>query len=154
MKSSHKGLLSKFKRHYEKEYKRIKGNPLEKTLLKMVDLCEEKGPVYGYKNTVIEKSATHEEIAMWEEEHGIVLSDSYKHFLRFANGVRFFGRSEFISGLQGLNPSDEYLEADYIQMGEMIGDGTMICMSKTNRRVYIADHGEYEDKGDFAEFLE
>lgn len=154
MKSSHKGLLSKFKRHYEKEFKRVKGNPLEKTLLKMVDLCEEKGPVYGYKNTVIGKPATDEEIAMWEEEHGIALSDNYKHFLKFANGVQFFGSSEFISGLQGLKPSDEYLEADYIQMGEMIGDGTMICMSKSNGRVYIEDHGEYEDKGDFADFLE
>ena len=153
VKSSHKGLLSKFKRHYETEYKRIKGNPLEKTLLKLVDLCEEKGPVYGYKNTKIGKPATEEEIAIWEKEQGISLSDSYKHFLKFSNGARFLGSSEMISGLQGLNPSDEYLGADYIYLGEMIGDGTMICMSKSNGRVYIEDHGEYEDKGDFAEFL-
>ena len=154
MKNSHKGLLSKFKRHYEKEYKRIKGNPLEKILLKMVDLCEEKGPVYGYKNTVIAKPATEEEITAWEQEQGLPLPDSYKDFLRFANGVQFFGSSEYIAGLQDLNPSDEYLGADYIQMGEMIGDGTMICISKSDGHVYIADHGEYEDKGDFAEFLE
>ena len=154
VKSSHKGLLSKFKRHYEQEYKRIKGNPLEKILLKMVDLCEEKGPVYGYKNTVIAKPATEEEITTWEKEQGILLSDSYKDFLKFANGIQFFGRSEYILGLQGLKPSDEYLESDYIQMGEMIGDGTVICMSKADGHVYIADHGEYEDKGDFAEFLE
>lgn len=154
MKTSHKGLLSKFKRHYEREYKRINDNPLKKTLLKIVNLCEEKGPVYGYKNTVIGKPATEDDIAAWEMEHGISLSDNYKHFLKFANGIQFFGSSEYISGLKGLNPSDEYLGADYIHMGEMIGDGTMICMSKTNGRVYVADHGEYEDKGDFAEFLE
>ena len=154
IKISHKGLLSKFKRHYEKEYKLIKGNPLEMTLLKMMDLCEEKGPAYGYKNTIIKKPATDEEIATWEKEHGMILPNSYKHFLSFANGAQFFGSSEFISGLQGLNPSDKYLEADYMQMGGMIGDGTMICMSKSNGRVFIADHGEYEDKGDFAEFLE
>ena len=122
--------------------------------MKMVDLCEEKGPVYGYKNTVIAKPATEEEITVWEQEQGILLSDSYKHFLRFANGVRLFGRSEYIAGLQGLNPSDEYLEADYILLGGMIGDGTTICISKTDGHVYIEDHGEYEDKGDFAEFLE
>lgn len=154
MKSAHKGLLSRFKRHYEKEYKRINENPLKKTLLKIVNLCEEKGPVYGYKNTIIAKPATEDDITAWEMEHGISLSDNYKHFLRFANGIQFFGSSEYISGLKGLNPTDEYLEADYIHMGEMIGDGTMICMSKTNGRVYVVDHGEYEDKGDFAEFLE
>lgn len=154
MKSAHKGLLSRFKRHYEKEYKRINDNPLKKTLLKIVNLCEEKGPVYGYKNTIIAKPATEDDITAWEMEHGVSLSDNYKHFLRFANGIQFFDSSEYISGLKGLNPTDEYLKADYIHMGEMIGDGTMICMSKTNGRVYVVDHGEYEDKGDFAEFLE
>lgn len=155
MKSSHKGLLSKFKRHYEKEYKRIKGNPLEQILLKMVDLCEEKGPVYGYKNTVIAKPATEAEITAWEKEQGLLLPDSYKDFLKFANGVQFFGSSEYIAGLQGLKNLDEYLGADYmLLLGEMIGDGTMICMSKSDGHVYIADHGEYEDKGDFEEFLE
>lgn len=154
MKSSHKGLLSKFKRHYEKEYKRIKGNPLEKMLLKMVDLCEEKGPIYGYKNTVISKPATEEEITSWEKEQGLLLPDSYKAFLKFANGVQLFGRSEYIAGLQGLNPSEEYPGANYVLMGEMIGDGTMICLSKSDGHVYIEDHGEYEDKGDFAKFLE
>lgn len=154
MKTCHNGLLSKFKRHYEKEYKRIKDNPLKKTLLKIMDLCEEKGPAYGYKNTVIEKPVAENEIAAWETEWGISLPDSYKYFLRFANGIQFFDSSEYISGLKGLNPLDEYLGADYIHMGEMIGDGTMICISKTNGRVYVADHGEYDDKGDFAEFLE
>ena len=120
----------------------------------MVDLCEEKGPVYGYKNTVIAKPATEEEITAWENEQGILLSDSYKDFLKFANGVQFFGGSEYIAGLQGLNPMDEYLGGDYILMGEMIGDGTMIGMSKSDGHVYIADHGEYEDKGDFVEFME
>ena len=154
MKSSHKGLLAKFKRHYEKEYKRLNGNPLKDVLRKVVDLCEEKAPIYGYKNTKIDKPATEEEIQSWEQEHGMVLPENYKHFVRFANGIQFFGNSEYISGLQGLNPPDEYLGADYIHLGEMIGDGTIICMSKTSGKVYIADHGEYEDKGDFAEFLE
>lgn len=154
LKSSHKGVLTKFKRHYEKEYKRLNGNPLKDVLLKVVDLCEEKAPVYGYKNTKIGKPATEEEIQAWEQEQGILLPECYKNFVRFANGIQFFGSSEYISGVQGLNPSDEYLGADYIHLGEMIGDGTAICMSKASGKVYIADHREYEDKGDFAEFLE
>lgn len=154
MKNAHKGLLSKFKRHYEKEYKRVNDNLLKDILVKVVDLCEEKGPVYGYKNTIIGKPVTDDEITAWEQEQGIALPEQYKQFLHFANGIQFFGSSEYISGLKGLRVSDEYLDADYIYMGEMIGDGTMICMSKTNGRIYIADHGAYEDKGEFADFLE
>ena len=39
------------------------------------------------------------------------------------------------------------------KLGEMIGDGTMICISKSDGHVYIVDHGEYEDKGEFSDFL-
>ncbi len=151
--SAHKGLLSRFKRHYEKEYKRVNDNLLKNILIKLVDLCEETGPTYGYKNTVIGKPATDDEIVAWEQKNNITLPDNYKNFLRFADGIRLLG-SEHISGLQQLNPNDKYLEDGYIHIGEMIGDGTVICMSKTNGRIYIADHGEYEDKGDFRSFLE
>ncbi len=153
MKKSHKGLLTKFKRHYEKEYKRVNGNPLAKTLLKLVDLCEKRGAIDGYKNIVIEKPATLEEITAWEQENNISLSESYKQFLSFANGVCLSGISDCIYGLQKINPSVEHLDPDYINIGETIGDGTMICMSKTNGNVYTEDHGKYDDRGDFAEFL-
>ena len=149
-----KGLLTKFKRHYEKEYKRTSGNPLAKQLVQLIDLCEERGGAYGYKNTVFGKPATAEEIEAWENTHGLCLPQDYKQFLQFANGGHFFGDSESIFGLQGLREQDEFLEADYIHLGNMIGDGTMICMSKSSGKVYIMDHGEYEDKGTFEDFLE
>ncbi len=152
-KASHKGLLSKFKRHYEKEYKLAGGSALRKVLLPLIDLCEERGGAYGYKNTKFGKPATAEEIAAWEQENGFVLPKDYKDFLIFANGGQFFGDSERIFGLQSLGMDNEFLEAEYIHLGNMIGDGTMICMSKTDGRVYINDHGEYEDKGTFQEFL-
>lgn len=154
MKSSHKGLLSRFKRHYEKEYKLAKSNPLSKALLKLVDLCEEKAPSYGYKNTKLNNPATIEEIATWEQENNMLLPDTYKQFLGFANGICVFGASEIIYGLTDLKINAEHLEPDYIAIGKMIGDGTTICMSKTTGKIFIEDHGKYEDKGDFAEFLE
>ncbi len=154
IKASHKGLLSKFKRHYEKEYKLAGGNALRKVLLPLIDLCEERGGSYGYKNTKFGKPATPEEIIAWEQEHGLSLPQDYKAFLNFANGGQFFGDSECIFGLKGLTVDDEFLKEDYIHLGNMIGDGTMICMAKENGRVYIMDHGEYEDKGTFEEFLE
>ena len=42
-KEAHKGLLAKFKRHYEKEYKLAGSNALCRILIPLIDLCEERG---------------------------------------------------------------------------------------------------------------
>lgn len=154
MKKSHKKLLSKFKRHYENEYKLAKENPLSKSLLKLVNLCEEKAPVYGYKNTKMNKPATAEEISAWEQDNNMLLPDTYKQFLLFANGICVFHSSEIIYGLPDLKMNMEHLEPDYIAIGEIIGDGTTICMSKSSGKIFVEDHGKYEDKGIFVEFLD
>lgn len=152
MEKSHKRLLSKYKRHYEKEFKLARSNPLSKTLLKLVDICEQKGPVYGYKNIKFNKPATAEEIAAWERDHDLLLPATYKQFLFFADGVCVL-RADAIYGLGDLRVNDDYLEPDYILMGQIIGDGTTICMSAATGNIYLEDHGEYKDKGTFAEFL-
>lgn len=153
-KEAHKGLLTKFKRHYEKEYKIAGSNALCKILIPLINLCEERGAAYGYKNTKFGKPVMAEEIAVWEQENGIILPKDYADFLKFANGGQLLNDRERIFGLQEICVEAEFLEPDYMHVGNMIGDGTMICMSKTTGKVYIEDHGEYDDKGSFTEFLQ
>ena len=46
-------------------------------------------------------------------------------------------------GLDGIKIFDEYIEPDYMIIGGIIGDGTMLCLSKSTGEAYIEDHGEY-----------
>ena len=57
-------------------------------------------------------------------------------------------------GLDEIEISNEYIEPDYMVIGEIIGDGTSLCLSKSTGKAYIEDHGEYECKGDFKELLD
>ena len=39
-------------------------------------------------------------------------------------------------------------------IGEMIGDGMTLCLSKTTGKAYVEDHGKYIEYGDFRDLLE
>lgn len=151
--AAHDELYATFAASYGEEMERIGDNPLADILKELINICEKKAHEYNIENTIIEKPATWEEIEKWEQENGIKLPKSYKDFLLFANGVQFFSSSEQIFGLDEIGRDDEYLEDDYISIGEIIGDGTMLCLSKTTQKAYVADHGEYNEKGDFEELL-
>ena len=151
---AHKALFSIFTPSYEAEMQRIGDNPLADTLKKMVELCENRAYENGFQNTIIQEPASEEKIVAWEKTHGFRLPDSFRSFLLFANGVQLLSSSERIWGLDGLGRDDEYLNEGYLSIGEMIGDGTMICLSKCTGKVFVEDHGEYEERGDFKDFLE
>lgn len=153
-KERHKALFASLKRSYEEEWQRIGNNPLADTLRKLVTLCEERAFENGFGSTVINQPASGGEIEQWEQAHGVRLPESYRHFLRFANGVQLLNDSEKIFGLDGIGSYDEHLETDYISIGTMIGDGTTLCLSRTTGEAYVEDHGGYKRRGDFKELLE
>lgn len=133
---------------------RIGDNPLKDTLEKFIEMCEEKLPDYGIERMKINEPATEEEIEAWEMQNEIKLPESYRNFLMFANGFRFRGCSEYIVGLDGIDLHLSHLEPDYMYIGEMIGDGATLCLSKSTGEAYVEDHGEYKKKGDFKDLLE
>ena len=147
-------LFATFALSYEAELQRIGDNPLADTLKKLIQLCEERAHEYGFNSTIIYEGVSNEEIEQWEQENHMKLPESYCHFLHFANGVQVFDASERIYGIDSIGAWGEHLEADYISIGEMIGDGTTLCLSKTTGKAYVEDHGKYEEYGDFKDLLE
>ena len=139
---------------FQKLLKRIGDNPLSDTLKQFVELCEVIAPEYGYKNVVVNKPATEAAIDKWEQKNGIHLPDSYRYFLRFANGCQLGTATERIAGLDEIVLSNEYIEPAYMIIGSIIGDGTTLCMEKSTGKAYIEDHGEYQCVGEFKELLE
>ncbi len=78
------------------------------------------------------------ELIGWEEENGTIIPESYKEWLRFSAHcqirqtlVSFYAPSEFRS---------DTVSEDLVVIGEMTGDGEVICFSKSN--------------GDFVRFFE
>ncbi len=148
-----KKLFSKLGTMYQDLKNRIGKNPLKATLKSFVELCEEEAPNWGYDNVIVGDPVSREKIQEWESKNGISLPESYIHFLTFANGISLSSCNQELYGLEGIVLFEEYIEEDYMIIGNMIGDGTMICLSKSSGEVYIEDHGSYTKKGDFHDFL-
>ena len=53
-----------------------------------------------------------------------------------------------------IGESNKYLDDDYFHIGNVIGDGTMICMSKSTGKIYIYDHGKYNEIGNFESLID
>ena len=47
----------------------------------------------------------------------------------------------------------EYLPEDLVYIGDLIGDGEMLCFSKATSKIISYDHGTPSDEGDFKDFL-
>ena len=151
---AHEALFKGFGASFQNLIERIGDNPLADTLKNFVELCEQMAPEWRFNNVVVNEPVENTQIEQWEKNNGISLPESYRQFLRFANGFRFLSSSEFILGLDEIEISNEYIEPDYMVIGEIIGDGTSLCLSKSTGKAYIEDHGEYECKGDFRELLD
>ena len=80
--------------------------------------------------------ATVEEVNSLEKELNVCLPIGYKEFLLFSNGVQLCGHcAEFdnttrVSKINKLKKTPDFPE-DYITIARIIGDGEILCFSKT-----------------------
>lgn len=151
---AHKKLFHQLGSSFHGLSNRVGANPLADTLNKFVELCECKAPEYGFKNIIVNKPATDAEITKWQQDNQIQLPEDYCDFLRFANGFDFTSSSERIAGLDEIMVTNGYVEPDYMVIGTIIGDGTLLCLSKSTGEAYIEDHGEYRCEGKFRDLFE
>lgn len=139
---------------YDRFRARLEGNPMAEELSEFLDFCEEYAPECG--EVEFNEPAAPEEIAAWEENHGVTLPDDYKAFLRFSNGASIpMGNAE-ICGLSGIfnERIDENLEEGYHYIGDVIGDGAMIVLRTEDGELCEDDHGEISEFGGMAGLLE
>ncbi|MBE5875527.1 MAG: SMI1/KNR4 family protein [Lachnospiraceae bacterium] len=113
-------------------------NSLKAEIEELLQLCKESEEEYGEDASYFNEPVSEQEMTEWEEANGVKIPESYKEWLRFtgkcrivSNTATFWGPSEFHS---------DYVPEDLVVIGEMIGDGEVVCFSKTT--------------GEFIEFFE
>ena len=103
-------------------------NSLKAEIEEILKLCKESEEEYGDKASYFNDPESEQEMTEWEEANGVKIPESYKEWLRFtgkcrivSNTATFWGPSEFHS---------DYVPEDLVVIGEMIGDGEVVCFSK------------------------
>ncbi len=126
-------------------------NSLEKEIKKLLELCKKDEQDKGERRSYFNEPVPEEEMKNWEERNETKIPESYKDWLRFSgkcriagNTATFWGPSEFHS---------DHVPEGLVVIGEMIGDGEVICFSKSDGVFARVFEGKTKEFDDFAGVL-
>ena len=133
-----------------KPYLRRNTNEIKELYEKIYQLCEECEE--GYGSACFEEGASEKEIQQWETQTGIHIPDTYREWLKltkFCDIPSVYGMLEFPG--TDLVPG---LVDDYVIIGTIVGDGELICFSKSDGHFITFFEGRVADSyPDFAAVL-
>lgn len=131
----------------------IPNNSLTEKIKDIVALCEELVPEYGEDASWFLPPASEREISEWECENKMDIPQSYKEWLMFSNGSQILSNTAHFYGLKQIGLYNEHIPDDYIVIGELIGDGELLCFSKTTGKIIRYTHGRTVEYQSFNEIL-
>lgn len=133
------------------KYNIPENNSLKKEIKKLLEMCKKNDKESGAEDSFFEEAIEEQKMTDWEQANGVTIPESYKDWLRFSrkcrivrNTATFWGPDEFHS---------DYVPDDLIVIGEMIGDGELVCFSKETGKIILCFEGIKEEKESFAEVL-
>ena len=131
---------------------KIPNNSLTKEIKRITELCESKINEYGEASSWFEPGLSETDIHDWEISNNILIPSLYKEWLLFSE------KSQIRNNLAHLYKPDDFLiniseiPNDLIIVGELMGDGELLCISKSDNKLVVVDHDNIED-ADFREIL-
>ncbi|MCR5234804.1 MAG: SMI1/KNR4 family protein [Lachnospiraceae bacterium] len=124
-----------------------KSNQLSKEIEKLLELCDKYDEENDGECSFFDKPVSEEEMLKWEQDNGARIPESYKEWLRFTgrcriaqNTASFWGPNEFHS---------KYVPEDMVVIGELIGDGELVCFSKKKEEIVNIFEGRENYKSSF-----
>jgi len=141
----------------------IPNNSLKDELEEIVFLAKTAVNSEAYEEELLtfkfNKPATEDELAAFEKELNVEFDEEYKDFLRFSNGaILCFNAAEFYNMDTVISlakqEKEEGFPDDYIIIGEVIGDGEVVCFSKSKRNYISYFGGRETDYKNLPEFLD
>lgn len=127
-------------------------NTMKKEFDEIVKLCEEKVEEYGERASYFMEPATEEEILDWERETGIQIPEDYKQWLKLTANCQMCSTIASLVFPELVQP--DYIPEDYVLIGHVVGDGEVLCFSKTSGKYIRYFEGRVNKEYDtFIDFL-
>jgi hypothetical protein len=127
-------------------------NELKKEFDEIVELYEGKAEEYGERASYFMEPATNEEILEWEKNTGIQMPEDYKEWLKCTKSCQMCSTIATLIFPQIKQP--EFLPHDYVLIGYVVGDGEVLCFSKSNGKYITFFEGNVNEEFDkFISFL-
>lgn len=90
-----------------------------------------------------------DEILTWEEEKKVAIPEQYKEWLMKSGKCDILGTvASFYKPRES-----EYIPEGYMKIGDLMGDGEILCISNDGKRIVSFDHGDEEEYNEFVDVL-
>lgn len=127
-------------------------NALKKEFDEIVKLCEEKVEEHGERASYFMEPATEEEILEWERKTGIRIPEDYRQWLKLTANCQMCSTIASLVFPELEQP--DYIPEDYVLIGYVVGDGEVLCFSKTLGKYIRFFEGKVnKEYNDIIEFL-
>ncbi len=130
----------------------IQKNSLQEEISKLQELCKRMEDK-EMNESWFDSPATKEEILDWERTNGITIPESYKEWLRFSDGSQIFTNIARFYGVKEIVANKKYIPEDLANIGELIGDGELLCFSKTTGKIIRLFEGRRREFDSFKEII-
>ena len=124
-------------------------NEMKEIFDEIVELCEKAIPEYGENASYFLEPASEEEISEWEQQTNISIPETYKLWLKLTRCCQI--RSSLAEFFFPDTEQLEYVPEDYVIIGNIIGDGELVCFSKSTKK--FIRYFEGRDNGRFEDFI-
>ena len=104
-------------------------NKYKEQIREIFELCEKAIPEHGDDSSYFKEPVSEQEMIDWEEKNNIKIPESYKEWLRFTGDCRMVSISANLWGPSKFH--QKYVPEDLVVIGEVVGDGEVICFSKS-----------------------
>lgn len=131
----------------------IPNNSITEEIKEIIALCEELEAEYGKDASWFSEPVSETEIAKWECENKIIIPESYKEWLMFSGDSQILNNTARFFGLKIIGTYGDYVPNDYVVIGELVGDGELLCFSKTTNKIVRYNHGKSKEYQNFKEIL-
>ncbi len=131
----------------------IPNSSIAKEIKKLIKLCEKKAEDYGEDSSWFKPAMSEKDIQKWEKDHNIILPNTYKEWLLFSEETLIRNNLVHFYKLDDFKYNEINDMPDLIIVGEIFGDGELICLSKIKNVFFIFDHGDLEEQKNFRDIL-
>lgn len=112
----------------------------------IVKLCEERVEEYGERASYFMEPATEEEILEWERKTGIRIPEDYRQWLELTANCQMCSNIASLVFPELEQP--DFLPDDYVLIGYVVGDGEVLCFSKSTGKYITYFEGKVNRKYD------
>lgn len=126
-------------------------NQLNKEIEKLLELCDKYDEENDGEYSFFDKPVSEEEMLKWEQDNGTRIPESYKEWLRFTGRCRIAENTASFWLPDDFHP--KFVPEDLVVIGELIGDGELVCFSKINRKLLFIFEGKNKEVDDFDQIL-